>query len=813
MPDPVARPEASSGHSAVRASGTFLALLAATLAWRGSRAEDPIELLVEEDRGTLHDPVLASVPAVGTEDGALWIACLRSLEGRSELLAGQLHGTGEGAPPDLEVISEGPGPCLEPALVATGPGSLLAVWSQRLDGDFELVARERKHGAWGPKERVTSEAGADFGAALALGPDGRVWLAHEHLAGRRSELRLLVREPASEDPGAAGWRTGGELAGAGSWSNGQPAVACAGDGQVWVAWSSWRGSYADGNYELVVERLGGGQPHLFGRPDRADLEPRLAPLAGGLALAWTSAALESVVVGELVTTGYDAFEGKLYYVCRLEPGAERFGEPERISHAPMGRRAYGDELVAVGLPEGELALVHDSHRRRLRRAGLARVRVDESGDLTVSAGLDASQGFQSEPGTRGAVWHRGALWLAENGHVGAARPGVRVRSMSDLERLVEVPEAGGRRPRPTEGEPARPPPPDLAEGPSRRPAVELAGGGSLRAWFGNLHLHSDLSRDGAQNDGPPEWNLRAVRDVAGLDFAALTDHGNGLSTASWPASLAVSELWDAPGSFVTLPGYEWSSPQYGHKNVVFRTAEGAAAYRPLSGQETGPEELFAGLVAGEAIAIPHHPSHGEVGATDWSFRDDALQRLVEIFQKRGSYEYDGAPLQRESIGSWSLFPGRSARDALAEGHRLGFIASPDHGGGPGLAGVWAASLEREAVFEALHARRTFATTGAKLALWLEVEGLEGPAPLGTEGVLVDPEEVVLRARVFGAPPGYRAVFVADGEEFTWIGPPGPGGELELIQPFWSGAESHVYLRVELPGGHIGWTSPIWLVPR
>ena len=104
-----------------------------------------------------------------------------------------------------------------------------------------------------------------------------------------------------------------------------------------------------------------------------------------------------------------------------------------------------------------------------------------------------------------------------------------------------------------------------------------------------------------------------------------------------------------------------------------------------AGIEVDPGRGPVGVVhsAGEVEAIGEEdPSHGAQQPTDWSFRSDQFQRLVEIFQVRGNYEYDGAPYQKQETRA-PFAKGHSVRDALARGHRLGIIASPDHGGGLG----------------------------------------------------------------------------------------------------------------------------------
>ena len=114
---------------------------------------------------------------------------------------------------------------------------------------------------------------------------------------------------------------------------------------------------------------------------------------------------------------------------------------------------------------------------------------------------------------------------------------------------------------------------------------------------------------------------------------------------------------------------------------------------------------------------------------------------------RGNYEFDRAPYPPPAE---SFTQGRSVRAALDQGHRLGIIASPDHRGGLGLAGVWARALTREAIFEALRARRTFGTTGARLDLWMTVNG----APQGSE--ITAGGAVHVEATVHGSVPGLES---------------------------------------------------------
>jgi hypothetical protein len=329
------------------------------------------------------------------------------------------------------------------------------------------------------------------------------------------------------------------------------------------------------------------------------------------------------------------------------------------------------------------------------------------------------------------------------------------------------------------------------------------GGVSWRAFFGNLHLHSDLSGDLRGFEGRPEDNLQVLEDIPRLDFAALSDHAETLRPVDWWATRKLTELWNRPGAFVTLPGYEWTSLDFGHRVVIFPDEQAGDAMALLpAAPGAPPTALWEHLGSRDAITIPHHPSHAIRQPLDWSFRDDRFERLVEIFQARGSYEFDGAPVR--TLPS-AFIPGHSVQDALAMGHRLGIIASPDHGGGLGLAGVWARDLTREALFEALHARRTFGTTGAKLDLFMTVAG----APQGSEIARIA-GEVAIEANVRGTVPGLELTIVRDGEDVRQVHFEGSQARLSWTDGDPRPGSRYYYLRARQSDGHMGWTSPVWL---
>lgn len=91
---------------------------------------------------------------------------------------------------------------------------------------------------------------------------------------------------------------------------------------------------------------------------------------------------------------------------------------------------------------------------------------------------------------------------------------------------------------------------------------------SYQTYFGYLHAHSDLS-DG---EGTPEQAYAYARDKGKLDFFALTDHAFYFHfwpwDNKWNRLKNAAKAADDPGSFAALWGFEWTSPVFGHINVL-----------------------------------------------------------------------------------------------------------------------------------------------------------------------------------------------------------------------------------------------------
>lgn len=281
--------------------------------------------------------------------------------------------------------------------------------------------------------------------------------------------------------------------------------------------------------------------------------------------------------------------------------------------------------------------------------------------------------------------------------------------------------------------------PGVAEAVLSNPCWVREGSLTRQIFWGDLHSHAADSFD-ATGCTPYEY----ARDVSLLDFYALTEHCERLAPGAWERLCRRAEAYYEPGRFATFPAYEatFDAP-WGHHNVYFR---GPTESDPFGSTDGTLIDLWARLSPGEAMTIPHHTgvvfsqlAKGQIPggvspAVDWTFHDERFRRTIEIYSGHGQSEfYDPAfDLSYESSDfstNTSAAGPHYARDAWELGRVLGVIASSDnHHAQPGrselgLAAVCASELTRDAIFDGLLERRTYATTGSRMLL--EVSSGEG----------------------------------------------------------------------------------------
>src|SRR6266536_71121 len=367
--------------------------------------------------------------------------------------------------------------------------------------------------------------------------------------------------------------------------------------------------------------------------------------------------------------------------------------------------------------------------------------------------------------------------------------------------------------------------------PKRPPRV-----GDHQLLFGDLHAHSAeslLRDDDGCGDGTREELFAFARDVAGLDVFCLSEHDWQMNDQDWKELTEVSDCFEEPGRFVTLPGYEWTSASYGHRNVYFRDSGAAMSSSlgpgvPVNSILDGaprPPDLWRHLDEQgiEAITVPHHMSVAMFPLSLEHFHHPGYDRVAEIYSCWGDSLEHHRPVSTYA----ERVPELAFIHAVRSGHRVGFLASSDsHDGYPGVAqgkgshpplfhdlgsgrvAVLADSQDRHAVFDAIRARRCYALTGPRIIVDISLEGHPMGSEVDAEALPSSPqlhlslatEGMLDRVDIYRN--GWRVdtvVLSGRRQELTWTDP----------EPR-SGRDVSYFAKITRVDQECAWTSPIWV---
>ena len=273
-------------------------------------------------------------------------------------------------------------------------------------------------------------------------------------------------------------------------------------------------------------------------------------------------------------------------------------------------------------------------------------------------------------------------------------------------------------------------------------------------YFGDLHNHNAVG----YARGSLERSFEIAREH--LDFFAFTGHaqwhdmptmpegkqmkwveGHQAHTKGWPRVCAMTREANRPEEFVALLGYEWHSSSCGDYCVLYPHDDGELLFADSI------EELAEKVRSSGGILVPHHAAYAKGWrGIDWERLPADLCPVAEVFSEHGACVDDRGlhPMIRHSNGGRTTEG--TIQHALQRGLRVGLIASSDDhfgypgGYGEGLAAVWAEELTREAIWEAIGARRCYAVTGDRIELEFRLNG----RPMGSEVAADGEREVAVR---------------------------------------------------------------------
>lgn len=716
-----------------------------------------------------------------------------------------------------------------PCAVIDATGTPWLFFAAARDGAVGVYAVRHRAGSWTDPEPVSDTTAPSFNQEAVATADGGVEVCWQASAGQHFAIHTRRFDPET------GWRPT-EIASLGTENNvWDPAIATRPDGGSCLAWSE----YAEGGYRIVVRER---------RPDTGWAEPRTLTRGADYALHPSLAVTPDDRLWcafDVLTVAGHGGSGP----TRLRPASELGTDPTHAEGMRDPGASIPPELlpevtatirvVAVdpdGLrePDGHLAPGLD-----VVPSGLPRLAVTETGALLVAYRVHrklplmtyywevATQWLGTE-GWLSPTTYRGSDATLEEPSVAVAGETVVLAAQTDgrLATALRWTEGFGGRECPylaehqgaviwhsvhgagVVGTAVLVPPPLAGSAPGTLTAVvEVDQRHEVRRWladppdryrtsvrgteyalyWGDLHRHSLVSRCTAGDEPSLEDFYRYSWDVCEYDFWAVTDHSENSSAFQWWSIQKIADLFCVDERFVPLYGFEWTSADCGHQNVIFGdVGRGAPTYSAFAEGTTDPDGLWAALdrhPEHPCITIPHHPGSAMVH-NDWDYFHPVYSRQVEVFQAcRGNYEFDGC-FRQYSDGTRE---GTFTLDGLLRGHRFGLLASSDHGHGASYVGAFATSLDRGSIFAALQARRTFAATTRGIVV--DVRYGEDAAFIGEETTAVGEPRLDIHVEAYT---DLARVDIVRNGATAWVHQPAeplPTGWLRLpVRLEWGGAD-------------------------
>ncbi len=306
-------------------------------------------------------------------------------------------------------------------------------------------------------------------------------------------------------------------------------------------------------------------------------------------------------------------------------------------------------------------------------------------------------------------------------------------------------------------------------------------------YFGLLHAHCAFS-DGTVT--AEEAFSRAAQ--AGMDFLALTDHGDSLTESDWTAGKAAADAATA-SSFVGIYGYEMNWParmQIGHIGTL-----GTAGFRSWQeGFDTFDSALknyYAAMAATSgAIGQFNHPGTQYGNFCDFSPYSEAADGFMELLETDGSI---GQYVNALDAG-WHVAP------TWATDSRNGAFGS-------GRTAVHADTLTEEGIYDALGRHRVYATADPDLEIGYTLDGHTMGSVLEDRNLGETADVSVTLSDPTDTSVGLVEVITESGTVLDSQTLSASTGSLCFsLSPEYA----YYFLRITQPDGDIAITAPVWV---
>jgi hypothetical protein len=193
---------------------------------------------------------------------------------------------------------------------------------------------------------------------------------------------------------------------------------------------------------------------------------------------------------------------------------------------------------------------------------------------------------------------------------------------------------------------------------------------------------------------------------------------------------------------------------------------------------------------------------------DWDHFDSQVEPVAEICSKHGVFESMEGNETRPDVVEGSFI-----QDGLARGHRFGLIgASDSHNCFEamttefGLMGVYAPTLTRSSILDAIKKKRTYALTGGRIIIDFRCNGKFMGEALHHSDILFFEGYVASTGTI-------TSVEVVSNRDIVHDEDIAAGEAVISLRLDAPREEAYYYLRVKTDSGHRAWSSPVWVLPQ
>ncbi|MDA0587800.1 MAG: DUF3604 domain-containing protein [Planctomycetota bacterium] len=295
------------------------------------------------------------------------------------------------------------------------------------------------------------------------------------------------------------------------------------------------------------------------------------------------------------------------------------------------------------------------------------------------------------------------------------------------------------------------------------------------------------------------------RDCAGLQFITHQANDHYVTLDDWNHTREVTEQFYEPGVYVPFLGCEWSpfTKDGGDRNVIYNYDETVLRRSDRFFREDEPDPTpdvptapqFHDAFRDLDVLVNIHVG-GRMTNLDWY--EQKIEKLCETHSTHGTVE-------------WFFM------DALSRGYKVGLTAGTDgvmgrpgacHPGRRlirnlrnGLTAVYAKELTREAMWEALQARRCYATTGERIRLQFKVNDADMGSAIDATGspriqFRVEGTKAIERVDLF------RGVEIIEAWQVAGLAAQTAGST--LVRVLWGGTERKGTARLQ----RVDWTGSL-----